>query len=155
MENTAVLPAGGVPESGKLENGRIWLNTASVVDRIIRDFTGEVLDLVGRDDFMAQLDFRCRAMNGLFLGTSQSDTYQRGPWNAPDQLGEYVLKALSIDGETRLAVRDAFTVYVSAVLNAVDPDAEFDAAALEPLIAHLRNALLGLSDASTQWSVAQ
>jgi hypothetical protein len=123
------------------------LGQPHVVDRIIRDFTTEVLGLFGREDFLTQLDFRCRALNGLFLGSSPSDTYQRGPWNAPDQLGEYVLKALHIDGETRLAVRDAFTIYTAALLSVADQDAEFDPATIEPLIANLRVALLGLDSA--------
>ncbi|MGF6664081.1 hypothetical protein QF000_005749 [Paraburkholderia atlantica] len=55
------------------DNGRIWLNTASVVNRIIRDFTSEVLGIVEREDFMALLDFCCRAMNSLFLGGAGAD----------------------------------------------------------------------------------
>jgi hypothetical protein len=126
------------------DNDRIWLNTESVVDRLIRDFTIEVLGLTAHKDFMAQLDFRCRAMNSLFLGGPEAtDKYQRGPWNTPEQLGEYVLKTRRIDGETRLAVRDAFMVYVNALLDVVGPDGEFDGAVLEPLIANLRDALLG------------
>lgn len=156
MESTAALPAAaGAPESGQLDNGRVWLNTSAVVDRIVRDFTSEVLGLVGRDDFMAQLDFRCRAMNGLFLGQSPTVKYERGPWNSPEQLGEYVLKALRIEGESRLAVRDAFMVYLSAVLDVVDPDAEFDPAVLEPFIGNLRDALLGVSESSPYWTVRQ
>jgi hypothetical protein len=68
---------------GGVDNGQIWLNTANVIDRIIRDFTSEVLGMVGRADFMAQLDFRCRAMNGLFLGITPSEKYQRGRGTRP------------------------------------------------------------------------
>lgn len=120
------------------------LNDANVVDRIIRDFTSEVLGMVGRADFMALLDFRCRGMNSLFLrGPESTDRYQRSSWNTPEQLGEHVLKALRINGETRLAVRDAFMVYVNALLDVVDPDGKFNGAVLEPLIANLRDPLLG------------
>jgi hypothetical protein len=92
---------------------------------------------------LAQLDFRCRAMNGLFLGESPTEKYQRGPWNSPDQMGEYVQKALIINGTTRLAVRDAFMWYVDKLLDSIDPNEPFDAATIEPLIDKLRDALLG------------
>jgi hypothetical protein len=156
MENTSALPAAaGAPESGQLENGRLWLNTASVVDRIVRDFTADALRVLGHADVEAQLDFRCRAMNTLFLGGPvPTDRYERGPWNTPEQLGQSILTALRIEGETRLAVRDAFMVYLSAVLDGVDPD-QFDAAALEPYVANLRNALLGLPDSSPYWTVLE
>ncbi|MFM0728962.1 hypothetical protein PQQ52_00450 [Paraburkholderia sediminicola] len=144
MENKAVLPSDGAPESGQLENGRIWLNTAPVVDQLIRDFTMETLGLIGGPDFMARLDFACRRMNNLFLNVAPSDDYERGPWNAPAHLGEHVLMVLRVEGETRLAVRDAFMVYTSALLNVADSDAEFDSAVIEPLIANWRSALLGL-----------
>jgi hypothetical protein len=154
MDNSQTLPrAGAAPESGELENGRVWLNTVEVVDRIIRDFSREVLPLAGREDFMAQLDFRCRALNGLFLGELPSDRYQRGPWNTPAQLGEYVLKALQIAGETRLAVRDAFMWYVDRLFDTIDVEGEFDEETLEPLIDQLRGALLGIDEASPLYSV--
>jgi hypothetical protein len=129
------------------------LGDALVVDRLIRNFTREILGLVGRDDFMAKLDFECRRMNGLFLGSTSTGTYQRGPWNAPDQLGEYLLKALRIDGETRLAVRDAFMWYTDKLLHSVKLEEDFDAEALSPLIDDLRDALLGrLTHCRTQTS---
>jgi hypothetical protein len=142
--NRAAMPGDRAPESGQLENGRIWLNTAAVVDRLIRDFTMETLRLIGGPDFMARLDFECRRMNNLFLNVTSSDDYERGPWNAPAQLGEYVLKALRIDGEPRLGVRDAVAIYTAAPLDVAGPDVEFDGALIEPLIADLRAALLGL-----------
>lgn len=151
MENTQALPGAGAPESGQMDNGKIWLNTAAVVDRIIRDFSIEVVKQAKAPGFMEKLEFWCRSMNGLFLGSSESEKYARGPWNAPDQMGDYVLHALRINGEARNAVRDAFMVYTSKFLRRADPHGEFDGALLEPLIADLRNALLGLSDASDLW----
>lgn len=156
MENTQAMPAAGAgAESGQLDNGKIWLNTAAVVDRIIRDFTKEVLQAAGSSGFMAKLEFKCRAMNSLFLGTAAEDRYHRGPWNTPEQMGEYVLHALGINGEPRNAVRDAFMVYMSKLLERANPSEEFDFAPIAPLIADLRNALLGLSAASPQWSMPQ
>jgi hypothetical protein len=76
--------------------------------------------------------------------STSSDRYQRDQWNSPEQLGEYVLKALRIEGETRSAVRDPFAIYTAALLDVADPDAEFDGAVIEPLVSNLRNALLGL-----------
>jgi len=121
------------------------LNEPCVVDRIIRDWTMNVFSMVGTDGFMAKLDFECRRMNSLFLAILPSDQYLIGPWNAPDQLGEYVQHALLIDGATRLAVRDAFMWYFDKVLDVYKPGAEFDAAPIEPLINQLRDALLGVS----------
>lgn len=154
MDKGLALPARGAVEgSGQLDNGRLWLNTAGVVDRIIRDFTADVLQLVGRDDFESQLDFRTRALNNLFLSITPDDRYQTGPWNSPDQLGEFALKALQIDGETRFAVRDAFMVYLATLLELADPEQEFTPSVLDPLIANLRNVLLGLDDASPFYAI--
>ncbi len=141
------MPGDGLPDSEQLENGRIGLNTVNAVDHIIRDFTSEIFVLLGREDFMPRLDFECRRMNNLFLNITASDRYQRGEWNSPGALGEHVLKVLRISGETRLAVRDAFMMYTTALLDVADPDAEFDPATIEPLIGNLRNALLGLEGA--------
>ena len=50
-------------------------------------------------------------MTSLFMGDSGSDKYLKGPWNREDQVGRFVQHAMQINGETRLAVRDAFKVY--------------------------------------------
>jgi hypothetical protein len=126
-------------------DARPRLNEPSVADRLIRNFTVETLGLIGRQDFMARLDFECRRMNSLFLGIIPSDNYVIGPWNAPDQLGEYILQALQINGETRLGVRDAFMWYTNKVLDLYEPGAEFEPALIQPLIDKLRNALLGIA----------
>lgn len=132
-------------------SGRVWLNSVEVVDRLVRDFARDVLEQLGkRTDFMAWLDMECRRMNGLFLGLTPSDLYDTGPWNSPDQLGEYVLKALQIEGETRLAVRDAFMVFASKLIKVAKEGggefSEFDQRRLEALVGMLRAALLGLSE---------
>lgn len=120
------------------------LTEPTVVDRIIRDFTREARGLVGREDFMARLDFECRRMNSLFLGgPAPTDRYKRGLWNTPDRLGEYILKALKITGETRLAVRDAFMWYVDRLFDTVAIERPLDEAIVGPLIADLREAILG------------
>lgn len=129
---------------------RVWLNSVDVVDRLIRDFSRDVLEQLGkRTDFMYWLDGECRRMNGLFLGLSPSDRYDTGPWNSPDQLGEYVLKALQINGETRLAVRDAFMVFASKLIKVAKEGggefSDFDKARLDALVGMLRSALLGLT----------
>lgn len=148
------LPRAGAPEqSGLLADGRTYLNTANVVDRLIRDFTIDVMDDVGKPDFMARLDFECRRMNSLFLGIIPSDEYLVSAWNAPDQLGEYILKALRINGETRLAVRDSFMWYFEQVLDVWKPGAEFDPETVKPIIDFMRNALLGLLKPSDAYAV--
>ena len=148
MDASQASPGVDAPELKKVDGGRVLLNSADVVDRIIREFTTEIIGLIGQDDFMARLDFECRRLNGLFLGLTPSDTYQRGPWNAPEQLGEYMLKALRINGTSRLAVRDAFAWYVDKLLDTIGTGSEFDEAKVAPLIGELRNALLGRSGAS-------
>ena len=74
-------------------------------------------------------------------GWSAQRTSWHGPWNAPNQPGEYIQHALLIDGETRLAVRDAFMWYFDKVLDVYEPGDEFDAASIEQLINQLRDAL--------------
>jgi hypothetical protein len=148
------LPRAGAPEqSGLLADGRTYLNTANVVDRIIRDFTIDVMDDVGKPDFMAVFDFQCRRMNNLFLGITQSDEYMTSAWNTPEQLGEYILKALRINDETRLAVRAAFAWYFEQVLDVWKPGAQFDPATVKPIIDFMRNALLGILKAGDGYTV--
>lgn len=130
-------------------SGREWLNSVPVVDRMVRDFSREVIEKAdGSPEFLSMVDFECRRMNGLFLGSSPSDKFDRGPWNAADQLGEYILKAMQINGETRMAVRDAFMVHAARLLQILrdaegKPDGEFTKE-LERAVAALRSALLGL-----------
>lgn len=144
LQTRQALPGVGEAESGALDNGRVWLNTAGVVDTLIRSFALEVLAEVSRADFMAWLDLRCRAMNGLFLGTSPSDQFERNPkWHTPDQLGESLLHRLRIDGEPRLAVRDAFMVFTSKMIKASQAG-EFEDEAMDAMVAELRDGLLGL-----------
>lgn len=133
-------------------DARLSLNEPRVVDRIVRDWTIKVFGMVGSDGFMAKLDFECRRMNSLFLGIIPSEQYLIGPWNAPDQLGEYILQALQINGETRLAARDAFMWYTDKVLDLYEPGADFEPLFIQPLINKLRNALLGTAH---EYSVAQ
>ncbi|MGQ7939517.1 hypothetical protein [Paraburkholderia sp. D1E] len=125
------------------------LTSANVVDGIVRRFTNEIFALLGRDDFMAQLDFRCRALNNLFLGITPTDKYERSEWNSPSCLGEFLLKSRHISGETHHAARDFLMVFVAELLDVADPDNEFDGAVLEPLIVGVRDALLGLPPASS------
>lgn len=142
--------ASGVPGPDS-SSGKEWLNSAHVVSRVVRQFAADVLHLAGsgRPDFMARLDFECRRMNSLFLGDGQSDTYLKGPWNRPDQIGEFVGRALKIDGRTDLAVRDAFMVFADKIITAAEgsrdefgPHHEHQ---LDTLVAEMRDALLGLT----------
>jgi hypothetical protein len=154
MDRNSLPRAGAPDQSGLLADGRTYLNTANVVDRLIRDFTIDVMEDVGKPDFMAVFDFQCRRMNNLFLGIAPSDEYLLSAWNAPDQLGEYILKALRINDETRLAVRAAFAWYFEQVIDVWKPGDEFDAAKVTPIIDFLRNALLGLLKPSAEYTVS-
>lgn len=130
------------------ENGKTWLNTISVVDGLIRSFTKELMAIVERPDLKARLEMECRRMNNLFLGITPSDQYETGSWNDPEQLGFHILVVLHINGETRLAVRDAFMVFASKVLgiaeNSKNGFSKEDDKKITDLIAELRSALLGL-----------
>jgi len=128
----------------KIETGeRPSLLAPQIVDGLVRRFTAEALDILApprSPTFMAAIDFECRRMNNLFLSVTPNDTYERGTWNTPDQLGTYIRQALRIDGEDRLAVRDAFMWYLDKVVDAVKRDES-----AEPLIAHLVNCLIGVA----------
>ena len=124
-------------------SGRVWLNSIEVVDKIIRAFTTDMLaNISSKKPLLPWLEFEAMRMNYLFLALSPSDVFDTGPWNSPDQLGEYALIELRIDGVTRLAVRDAFFWYAGQVLNLTKT--EFDEVAMNQLIERLRNVLLGL-----------
>ena len=134
--------ASGVP-GPRPGSGRVWLNSIEVVDKIIRAFTTDMLATISsKKPLLPWLNFESRRFNNLFLGLAPSDVFDTGSWNSPDQLGEYALIELRIDGVTRLAVRDAFFWYAAQVLDLTKT--EFDEAALNQLIERLRNVLLGL-----------
>lgn len=99
-----------------------WLNNVDTVNEIIRDFSTEVLRKFGimpTDDFVAWLKSECERLNQLFLGyqpDEKRDDYKRGPWNVPDQMGQFVRVATKLDGENRFAVRDALMVMARDIL---------------------------------------
>lgn len=131
---------------GPVKDGKIWLNSASVVDRILRDFVREIIDILDRPDFQERLEFECRRLNNLFLGITPSDKYSTGPWNTLDQCGDYVLQVLTINGESRTAVRDAFMIFaLRVIVLAAD---EFDPIKLDVEIDRMRHALLGTTEAA-------
>lgn len=136
------------------KSDKTWLNTLEVVDGIVVEFTNWVLENATKESFPGQLDFQCRRLNNLFLGISQSDKYSIGPWNAPDEIGDFVLRQLQIDGESRTAVRDAFMIHAAAVIDifadAEDTPEESWKQALDGRIALLRSALLGIPREFTQ-----
>ena len=125
-------------------SGKVWLNSIEVVDKIIRSFTADMLStLAAKKDFMPWLEFEAMRWNNLFLGRSTSDTFDIGPWNRPDQLGEHVLISLVMNGETHLGVRDGFFWYAGQVINLTKSD--FDDAKLNQLIDRFKNILLGIN----------
>lgn len=140
--------ASGVPGPDPA-SGKIWLNDGAVVNRIIRDFAAEVLRDAGRPGFMDRLAFECRCMNGLFMGDGESDKYLKGPWNRPDQIGEFVLLAMQINGETHNAVRDAFMVFSHRLLKLAHKDGfdESHKADIDGVVRELRDALIGVTGA--------
>jgi hypothetical protein len=145
--------ASGVPGPDPA-SGKVWLNSADVVNRIIREFVHEALRDVRSPEFMQRLDFHCRRMNDIFMGSGQDDVYLKGPWNRADQIGEYVQLHLHIDGDTRLAVRDAFMLFSRDFLKlAHSSGGQFNETShgeIDELIQRLRDALLGVSDVVTR-----
>lgn len=137
-------------ESAPGDAGR-WLNSARVVDGIVRHFFANFLRDLGEHGFMDRLGFECARMNGLFLGSGPDGGFERGSWNCPEHLGSYLLTTLSIDGETRNAVRDAFMVYANRLVDLIErmPDGADDAAlkaGIDKLVGELRSALLGIPE---------
>jgi hypothetical protein len=129
-------------------DGKIWLNSTGVVDKLIRAFTADMLTaLAAKKDFMPWLEFEALRLNNLFLGRSPSDTYEIGPWNKPDQLGQHVLISLVINGETHLGVRDGFYWYTDKVMHLTKNN--FDDAKLNQLIDGFKNILLGINSSGT------
>ncbi|MGV6874459.1 hypothetical protein ACUSIJ_17440 [Pseudochelatococcus sp. B33] len=127
-------------------SGRIWLNAARVVDRIVHEFVRDLLgQLENRDTFADWLSQEARRLNDLFLGIVPSEAYATGPWNAPDQCGRYVLRTLGIDGEPETAVRDAFVLLASRIVDLV-ATSDFDAEALKGEIAPVTRALVGTAE---------
>lgn len=125
-----------------------WLNSAPVVDHIVRQFFAAVLNKVGDRDLMQVLEFETARLNGLFLGLSPVSEFERGPWNAPDHLGAFILKELQINGSTTNAVRDSFMVFASRLLalasKASHEGGERWQREIDGLVATLRNALIGV-----------
>lgn len=101
------------------ENSPPWLNSTESVDNIVRQFAASVIRRYGtakHQDFMSWLSNECFRMNELFIGAGlETMPFSRGPWNTPDQLGQHLVLALRIDGELRLAVRDAFMIFAARV----------------------------------------
>ena len=137
--------ASGVP-GPKPGTGRVWLNSVDVVNKIIRAFTKDMLAVVERGgDAMAGITFESTRMNNLFLGITPSAHFDIGPWNRPDQLGEYILTELGLSGDTHYAVRDAFMWYSNEVLKVFQSsDDEASRGEINRLVGRLRDALLGL-----------
>lgn len=125
-----------------------WLNSAPVVDQIVRQFFKRVLDKVGDRDLMGVLEFETRRMNGLFLGYTPVDSFERGPWNDPDHLGVFLLKELQIKGNSTQAVRDAFMIYAGKLIELASKASHESGDRwqkdLDALVARLRNALIGI-----------
>jgi hypothetical protein len=121
-----------------VQDDRPSLADPAVVDRLVREFALDVLDLdLQRPDLLPMLDFLARRMNSLFLAAWDGD-YRVSNWNGADQLGESILLHYMINGETRLGVRDACFLFVDRLLSAIKHDES-----AEPLIVELRDALLG------------
>lgn len=108
----------GIP-GPNAENSPRWLNSTEAVDDIVRNFASALVrryGVIDHKDFVAWLTNECFRMNELFIGQGlETMPYNRGPWNTPDQLGQHLALALHIQGELRLAVRDAFMIFAAGL----------------------------------------
>jgi hypothetical protein len=139
------------------DNSPPWLNSTEAVSAIVRQFAADLIRRYGQSshkDLMAWLTNECFRMNELFIGAGLDTTpYSRGPWNTPDHLGHHLALALHIDGELRLAVRDAFMIFASKIgelMRQHQTEDSFPALqkALDTAVAEFANQLLGLDGAA-------
>lgn len=142
----------GIPGPGG-ENSPPWLNSTEAVDDIVRKFAASLIRRYGtvpHKDMLAWLTNECFRMNELFIGGGlETMPYSRGPWNTPDQLGQHLVLALGIDGELRLAVRDAFMIFgarIGALMREHQTEASMPALqkALDAAVVEFTQQLLGL-----------
>lgn len=126
---------------------RTWLNTATVVEGILRDFVKGVMDQWERnpEGLVGYIEHRVLTLNNLFLGRVESEKYSIGPWNTPDQLGTYIAIKYGVSCELRHAVRDCLMEMIGNIIEMVSEN-DFSEAALDQEITKMRNALLGTSE---------
>lgn len=133
---------------GPTPGGKPWLNSVDVANQLVREFASNALRNIGRPDLEQRLEFDARRLNNLFLGITETSEYERGPWNSPEFCGEHVSKALRINGETRLAVRDALMIFAAKLLEATTsasgPEDPVWRAAMDQEVAVMRSALVGI-----------
>lgn len=135
-------------------NGPPWLNNIEVVDGLLRSWASDLLTRFAdleEGPFMQWLESQCVLMNQLFLGYQPGEKrtdYQRSPWNMPQNLGASIGPNMRFDADTHNAVRDAFMLTASALIEATTENTgkpveqwgwQMDAA-----LEALRNGLLGL-----------
>lgn len=126
------------------------LNSEPSVRRIVRAFAAELLRRMADDpaSVMSFVETESYRLNALFLGQGTHAAYSGlvvdPTWNKPDGLGKQVAITMMIDGDTRFAVRAAFAMFASAVLDAVNLGERARETYLDSICATLCSALLGL-----------
>lgn len=114
---------------------RPWLATADAINGIVRSFGSEVLRRFGdsrgdeqaRSDYQRWLIAEAQRLNSVFLGFGSGDdlcAYQRGLWNTPAQLGNYLrIHFVPSEDDCRYAVTDAFLSYATQLMSAMNQHA--------------------------------
>ncbi len=133
------------------------LNSVHEVNKLVRKFASEVINSgfsgnMGKDQFVASVETRIKALNRLFLGefSVEASLYHRGVWNTPENLGRYLLLTMKLQGESKNAVAMLFSRLGTEVMQTMRASGRRDddeiKAALDALCNDARDMLLGLKN---------
>ena len=129
----------------------IDLQDVSLVELLVRSFTSKCLDafrLALRDDVtldeaVAKIDRLATAMNDVFLGMDPAGTVQCGPWNTPEQLGQFLQDGLGLEEPAEQSVRAVLIRLATAVMTALQRREGDWPSRLDMLVAEVRDLLCG------------
>lgn len=89
------------------------------VDRALAAFQEALKGNVTQDTAIEAINAQATALNAVFLGTSGFDTVIAHPWNAADQLGEFLRDTLDLQYPADDAVRAALIHLATQIMTAV------------------------------------
>lgn len=130
------------------------LGEPEAIKCILTHFSSEVIrkfSLMDSDEYMAWVKSECGRLNQLLLGYTPDEKrtdWKRGPWNTPEQMGQFIRISMQMDGDNRHSVRDALMQLaydlVSTTLENKGKDPEQWGWQLEAAMEQVSNAVLGL-----------
>lgn len=143
-----------IPE---LSGNTSWpiLNSPAQVSKIVRKFASEVINNgfsgeMNKDQFVTWSQRQAKNLNHTFLnGRPYGDkNYRVGVWNKPENLGFYILKKLTLNGQCHTAVEFLFLIFINEVMTIMkrnEPKVdEAVKAELDRLCNQARDLLLGV-----------